>query len=64
MKLTKIVVAVWNRPNGRYTRLRRYYTNPNMDHMVLLYPKEVETYLFKGDTNQAIKPGIHHLTRP
>jgi len=64
MKLTRIVVGVWNQPDGRYTRLIRYYDNPSMDHMVLLNPSEVETYLRKDSMNHPIEPGIHHLTRP
>jgi len=64
MKLTRISVAVWATPNGPYTSLRRHYTNPDMRHMVRLYPTGVETYLFKGDMNQPFEPGIQHLARP
>jgi len=62
MKLTQI--RVWNSPGGRYTRLIRCYTDPGIEHRVVLYPTGVETYLFKGDMNHPIKPGIQHLTRP
>jgi len=64
MKLTKIVVGAWNQPDGRHTRLTRYYTNPDMDHTVWLSPDEIETYLYKDRTPQPQKAGIQHLTRP
>jgi len=63
MKITKIEIEAWNSHNGRYTYLRRYYTNPGMKHMVRLHPDKVVTYLFKGN-HHPIKPGIQHRVRP
>jgi len=64
MKLTEIVVEVWNIPSRPYTMIRRYYDNPYLEHVVRLYPNEVETSLYNGNMNHPIKPGIQHLTRP
>jgi len=62
MKLTQI--EVWSSPNGRQTFLKRYYTNPDIEHTVWLYPHKVTTYLYKGNMNQPYEPGIHHRVRP
>ena len=63
MRLTSI--EVWGFPSsGHQTFLRRYYTNPDMDHTVALYPKEVVTYTFKDNSQQPFKTGIHHMARP
>jgi len=62
MKLTKI--EAWNSYSGLHTYLRRYYTNPDIEHTVSLYPDEVVTYTYKDSINQIIEPGIHHFTRP
>jgi len=64
MKLTEIEIGAWNQPSGRQTLLTRYYTNPDMRHMVWLNPNEVGTSLVKDNAHQPFKPGIHHLTRP
>jgi len=64
MKLTGIEVEVWNHFSGRCIFLKRYYTNPDMEHTVWLSPDEIETYLYKYDILPPYKPGIHHLTRP
>mgnify|MGYP000532150713 CR=1 FL=1 len=62
MKLTQI--EAWATPDGRHTRLRRYYDNPGMKHIVALHPHKVVTYLDNDDTPQAFKAGIHHRIRP
>ena len=62
MKLTKI--EFWATPDGRHTRLTRYYTNPNMVYTAWLGPKEVSTSLYKDSMNQPYELGIQHLTRP
>jgi len=62
MKLTQI--RVWNQPDGRYTNLTRYYTDPYIEHIVLLYPDKVVTSLYKDSILHPLKPGIQHLTRP
>jgi len=64
MKLTKIDVQAWNSPDGHQTYLSRYYDNPGRENIVLLNPDKVTTSLYKGNTHQPIKPGIHHFTRP
>jgi len=61
MKLIKIVV--WATP-GYYTFLRRHYTNPNIEHIVVLNPDKVSTFLRKDDIAQPFEPGIQHLIRP
>jgi len=61
MKLTKIEVRA---TPGWRTFLRRCYDNPAVEHIVLLNPDQVETYIYKGRTHHPIKPGIHHLIRP
>jgi len=65
MKLTKIVVGVWNNPSDQYTNLKRYYTDPYMEHSVVMYlTATVSTHLYKDNIHEVYKPGIHHLTRP
>jgi len=52
---------------GRFTRIRRQYTNPDeslIRHTVRLYPDEVVTYMDKDSMFQAFEQGIHHLVRP
>jgi len=62
MKLTRILV--WAAPNGHQTFLTRSYTNPDIEHIVWLYPNKVVTYTYKDNMNNSFKPGIHLLTRP
>jgi len=61
MKLIKI--EAWATP-GYHTNLRRYYTNPDIEHTVSLYTDKVETYLYKDGIYEVFKTGIHHLTKP
>jgi len=62
MKLTEI--DFWATPDGHHTLIKRYYTNPAVEHVVLLYPDKVITCLLKGNNHHPIKPGIHHRVRP
>jgi len=64
MKLTRISVELWNNHNGCHTYLRRYYTNPAVEQVVVLGLDEVTTSLIKDHMHQASKQGIQHLKRP